>query len=295
MSYLLINKHLEVVIGAPTEFYKGSRFDASGNVVQVTLNQKHTFCTNEKKEHHNGFGFGLVNEFDIEQPYSYLKAKPGEWFHKIGVGELQKTDNEPYQFFKPYHKKELYYHVSQIGAEELVFQTESNNLKGVKYLYAKTITIFENQLWIKYQLKNIGTIAFETTEYCHNFLAINQRNLDASYALKLNSTICPNEFTANVNTHQLLNMGKNEITWKATPENDFFIENLTGTQQTCTGWQLQNTDEKAAVSEVVDFECTQMNLWGTTHVVSPELFFKTNILPKHEAVWRRKFTFYDLQ
>jgi len=295
MSYLLKNINLEVVIGAPTELYNGSRFDAAGNIFQVTLNQKHTFCTNEKKEHHSGYGFGLVNEFDIELPFSYPKAKPSEWFHKIGVGELQRISNEPYDFFKLYPKIQLNYRVNQKGSEEIEFEAESEQVRGMKYLYSKTIAISQNQLWIKYRLKNIGSDAFETAEYCHNFLAINQRNLDASYALKLNSAICPDEFTANVNTDQLLDMGNNEITWKATPENDFFIAGLTGTQQKCTGWQLRNIEEKAAVSEVIDFECNQMNLWGTTHVVSPELFFKTYLTPGHESVWRRKFTFYDLQ
>ena len=295
MSYLLKNKHLEVVLGAPTEFYNGSRFDASGNIVQVTLNQKHTFCTNEKKEHHTSYGFGLVNEFDIELPYSYLKAKPGEWFHKVGVGKLQKTSNEPYYFFKLYPKIQLKYRVNQKSSEEIEFEAESEQIREMRYRYSKNIAILKNQLWIKYRLKNTGTVAFETAEYCHNFLSINQRNLDASYALKLNAKICPDEFTANVNTLQLLDMGNNEITWRATPESDFFIEGLSGTQQKCTSWQLRNIDEKAAVSEVVDFECNQMNLWGTTHVVSPELFFKTYLMPGHESVWRRKFTFYDLQ
>jgi len=164
----------------------------------------------------------------------------------------------------------------------------------MKYEYSKTISIYENYLWIKYQLRNIGSVAFNTTEYCHNFLAVNNRPLDASYRLKIKQPIMPEHFSERVNTDGLLAFGKNEITLKTTPDSDFFIAQLNGDNQKCTGWQLENTEEKAAVSEVVDFEPMQMNLWGTTHVISPELFFNTILLPQEEAVWRRKFTFYEL-
>jgi hypothetical protein len=295
MSYLLKNKNLEVIIGAPTEFYNGSRFDLSGNIFQVTLNQKHTFCTTEKNEHLTDFGFGLVNEFDIEEPYSYKKASAGSLFHKIGVGTLLKADNEPYHFYKPYEFTALNYSITVNNEKnEIIFEAESVEINGMKYHYLKTISIDKNQLWVKYALKNSGSKSFKATEYCHNFLSINHLKLDASYRLKSNQPIQPELFIANINTEKVISIEKNEITWKSTPQNDFFIAGLTSSAQKCTGWHLENIAEKAAISEVIDFECTQMNLWGTAHVVSPELFFNVSLTPCQEAIWRRKYTFYDL-
>jgi hypothetical protein len=294
MSYLLKNKNLEVIIGAPAELYNGSRFDASGNIFQVTLNQKHTFCTTEKKEHHPEYGFGLLNEFDIEEPYSFKNAKPGSPFHKIGVGSLLKKTTGPYNFYQAYEKKMLDYSVSKTETNKIAFNAESINIRGMKYKYSKTISIVENRLVVEYYLKNTGLVTFDTTEYCHNFLAINKRKTDASYRLKINQYIEESQFKANVNTEQVLSIDKNEIVWKTTPEKDFFIAGLTGSTQKCTGWHLENIDEKAAVSETVDFDCKQINLWGNAHVLSPELFFTIHLAPGREIMWKRKYTFHDL-
>lgn len=294
MSYLLKNRNLELIIGAPTELYNGSRFDLSGNIFQVTLNGKHTFCTTEKKEHHPNSGFGLVNEFDIRQPFNYASAKAGSWFHKIGVGELLKNEEEPYNFFKKYEKTDLNYSVLTKGSDQIIFQAVSADIRGMKYQYIKRISITNNQLLIEYNLQNIGSHSFGTTEYVHNFMAINHRNIDASYRLKINQKIEPDQFNESVNTEKLIGFKQHELTWKATPVSDFFISGLTGSLQKCNGWTLENHEEKAAVSEVVNFDCTQLNLWGTTHVVSPELFFTTMLLPGHVAVWSRRYTFYEL-
>ena len=98
MPVYLRNDLLVVEIGEPGELYSGARFDHSGNIIQVKLKNKHTFFTTEKSAYKNTFGFGLLNEFDIEKPEYFEGTEIGGYFLKTGVGELLRENDQPYDF-----------------------------------------------------------------------------------------------------------------------------------------------------------------------------------------------------
>jgi hypothetical protein len=292
MSYILKNNQLEVEIAEPMERYRASRFDHSGNILQVTFEGKHTFCSSEKVMISSNHGFGLMNEFDIDEPFSFNGAKAGDYFHKIGVGALLKEEDQSYNFFTQYANQPLDYLVSMKGADQLIFHAESATIRGMAYQFTKKITIAGNQLVVEYQLLNSGSVSFDTSEYGHNFMAVNHRKVDASYVLKLNQTILPENFTAAVNL-DVLDIQANELSWKSVPASDFFISGLSN-NQLCKCWSIEHLLEKVGVSEEVDFECRHMNLWGNAHVVSPELFHKIKLEPNQQHIWHRSYTFYNL-
>lgn len=91
MGYRLSNGILTVDIADIGE-YKGTRFDWTGFITQVTLEEgKHTFCVPESLKPDEGTGGkGLCNEFGISRAIGYDEAPIGGWFPKIGVGLLQK-------------------------------------------------------------------------------------------------------------------------------------------------------------------------------------------------------------
>ncbi|MDA3929560.1 MAG: hypothetical protein PF541_11420 [Prolixibacteraceae bacterium] len=293
MSHLLKNNILEVEIGTPSEYYTGSRFDASGNIKQITLNGQHSFCASEKPSYNSAYGFGLLNEFDIDLPCNFAGAKNGEYFHKIGVGALLKQNNSPYNFFRSYEIKRLNYNVIQESDAQLIFETKSEPIREMQYEYSKKITLNENELLIEYSLKNSGLSKIQAKEYCHNFLAFNGQNIGKDYCLSLNENIVPSQFNETVNTENLIQYNSNKLNWQASPERDFFISGLSNGNPLCKSWTLENSKEKLSVKEELDSVCAHFNLWGTKHVVSPELFVGIDLSPNKEKKWQRKYTFYS--
>jgi len=294
MPVYLRNEFVEVEIGKPGELYSGSRFDHSGNIVQVTLNRKHTFCTSEKRVFTSDCGFGLMNEFDIDAPASFEKSGIGGSFLKIGVGELLREDDQLYNFSNLYKFEPAVFNVEMYEESRISFETQSEQLQGYRTNYRKEISISENVLTIDYHLKNIGEKRFVTEEYCHNFLAIDQHDMSGNYRLEFNFDLNPNQFAVMVDPNTDLVIGKNNIGWKRKPSGDVFIAELAGKESFHPMWKLMNAQSNVGVCEEVSFESTKVNLWGNGHVVSPEMFFKTELRPGEVANWQRKYTFFDL-
>ncbi len=104
MSIQLKNDTLCLELNKPGKVYQGSRFDWTGQIVQITYLDKHTFCTKELKDEKSNKiqGQGLYNEFGIDMPVGYYTCCPGDQFPKIGVGQLTKKYDISYDFFNPY-------------------------------------------------------------------------------------------------------------------------------------------------------------------------------------------------
>lgn len=294
MPKYLRNNILEVEIGEPGELYTGSRFDHSGNIRQITFNKKHSFCTTEKPEISTVLGFGLLNEFDINNPDGYSEVIPGEKFLKIGVGSLLKEDQKPYLFLNNYKNDPLEFEVILSDKTHLEFRAKSPLVAGIQTLYSKQLSISGNQLTIDYFLKNCGEKGFSTEEYCHNFISIAQHGVSADYLLKFDFELHPELFSKFVNPEGLMILTPNSVSWKNKPLYDFFIAGLSGSQQRKASWALTNKREKVGVSEHTDFESSRINLWGNGHVVSPELFHQISLAPGEEARWQRVYTFFEM-
>jgi hypothetical protein len=294
MPVNLKNTHLEVVIGCPMELYRGSRFDHSGNILQVTLNGKHKFCTSEKPEQSPWFGFGLMNEFDIDHPQGFNETPAGDYFYKLGVGQLLKDEDTSYNFFKNYEMLPRQFSISLEDKHGLIFQSEDEHADTATIDYQKKLSIHQNQLLIEYRLENKGSSILKTSEYAHNFISVNNTNIDSNYLLEFNFEMNPAHFEAIHNIDPLLNFNSHKITWTRTPDNDFFIRRLNGNTSTGKWWKLTNLAAGAGLKEEVSFEADLVNLWGTKHVLSPELFNEITIEPGQVARWWRKYTFFDI-
>jgi hypothetical protein len=294
MTCILKNNSLEVEIADPMEHYRASRFDHSGNILQVTLNKKHTFLTAEKKSLNPDFGFGLMNEFDIEEPCDYAETIPGKSFHKIGVGSLIKKNNGAYDFFNQYKNTPQVFNIENTSDKDIMYHSLSEMTNDIQLEYHKKISIEGSQLVIEYKLKNNGNKTIETSEYGHNFIALNHRPIGSDYQLSFNFALQPEIFKTVVDNEELLTFTASRLSWKATPENDFFIAEVNGNIEMARWWQITNTKEGIGIREDIDFECKQVNLWGTSHVVSPELFHHICLKPGEEAVWNRRYTFFEI-
>ncbi|MFP4979009.1 hypothetical protein ACE6ED_26660 [Paenibacillus sp. CN-4] len=291
MGYTLSNGVLTVEIN-DEEAAKGTRFDRTGFITQVTLHPgNHTFCVPESYTEGEGTGgSGLCNEFGISRTIGYDEAAPGEWFPKLGVGLLQRKGEEPYFFADRYPEQPFQVRVN-VTAEEVNYEAEPADCRGYSARLQKTIRLLENRLIINYTLTNTGVKPIETEEYVHNFVGINGAKVGKTYELMFPG---PAEVSApeSAYTEQLLQAEDNRISWTAEPDRQFYCL-LKGCDAEAQAyrWKLVHKPTGASVSESGSFPVAKAALWGDRHVISPEIFIQLSVQPGENASWWREYCF----
>lgn len=292
MSIILKNNRLKLEIDNPGENYKFSRFDHSGKITQITLDDKYSFCTveNIKTFNKENQGQGLYNEFGIGDPVGFDDCEIGEQFLKIGVGLLTKKDHEAYDFMKAYEYEPFKINIF-CGDDWIKFVTNPVNCRGYEVILTKFIKLTENSFIIQYELQNIGSKPINTSEYCHNFIAVNHLNIDENYGLKFPFKIDRSVMDEYVNTEDAVIFKDKRMIFKSTPENQFFFSHMEYNQDFKGKWEITNDKYGVAMKETTDFIPDKINVWGWKHVISTEIFYKISLDPGQKTNWQRKYEF----
>ena len=293
MTHILKNENLEIQIDLPLSNYNSSRFDWTGKIVSVKykgISVSGMEKLNDIDDTKSGKGF--YNEFGIEAPVGYNEISEGDWFHKIGVGLLKK-DGEGYLFSKMYEIQPAVFDIAA-KPENIIISCKSQNANGYAYEYEKDIKLVESGFIVKYHLKNTGAKTIITDEYDHNFIAVNNEFISSNYILKFPFNLKPELFDATVNPEGKVKIGQKEITFNATPSEQFFFSNLSGNETIEASWEIINTKSRIGISETASFKTNKVNLWGWKHVISPELFFDINVEPGKEIEWSRTYKVFEV-
>lgn len=293
MPVKLKNSQIELLIDFPTENYQGPRFDYCGKIVSLKYDD---ICLSGSetgnKDTDQNTGKGFYNEFGIDLPLNFDKTPVGNWFHKIGVGLLKKS-NSPYYFKNVYEVKPLSFKV-EYSTTKIVMECTSPLLMGYAYKLKKEIQLIENGYKINYYLENIGDHEIITNEYVHNFLLFNQQSIGTDYQLNFPFEIKPELFIETVNPENKVVIGKDTIRFDAALTRDFFFSNLSGNELVKAHWEIINIKQNLGMSETGDFKTNAINLWGVPHVMCPELFININLKPKKFKEWSRTYSVFKL-
>lgn len=293
MTYYLSSKNVSLQVDHPLKNYQGSRFDYTGKIISVKFKGVEIAGIERKQpENTNNLGRGFYNEFGMENPVGYEEAKPGDWFHKIGIGLLQRDEN-PYSFLKNYPIKPAHFEIEE-SESCLKISCIGGLISDYAYQLNKEIKVLENGFEIKSQLKNTGNKTIKTNEYNHNFIGINNEPIDENICLNLPFSPKQEEFFENVDPEKLICIKGNMIELAKSPTKDFFLGKINGSQKAQTNWELTHKKLKIGISEIGDFKLQKFNLWGCNHVISPEIFFEVNLAPNQAISWSRKYIFSTL-
>jgi hypothetical protein len=274
----LSSERLAVEVAEPGAIYRGSRFDWTGTVTQVTLDGQHTFCGAEPPG--GTGGVGLHNEFGLFVAIGYDEAAPGKPFPKLGVGLLTRPDDGPYQFARPHEIAPFPIIVSATGSAA-EFTVEPRECRGYAARLVKRLAVERDTLRIGYALENVGTRPLETHEYVHNFLSLDGLPVGAGYRLAV-PTASRDWLTPP------LRADGGEITWAQTPQEAFYGRTSAfAAADSC--WVL--TGGGLRVRECTDRPWMAFALWGTDSVVSPEAFVAVRVPPGETSSWQRTYTF----
>lgn len=287
---------LRLTIEDPGRVYKNSRFDWTGNISQILFENKFSFCSAETTGDFQGerHGQGLYNEFGIIKPIGYDDCAVGEKFPKIGIGLLTKKSNEAYDFLKTYVIDPFAIQI-ETGKEWARFTVSPKDCRGYSTELIKKIELSGNSFIIDYELANTGTQRIQTNEYCHNFIAINRSNIDEHYSLRVPCEIIePSSMIEAVNPENAVMLNTNSVNFNFAPERDYFYSPLTKFQSEYGEWEIAHDLIGVGMKESTDFIPELMNLWGSKHVISPELFIEIDLEPGQKLKWRRNYKFYYL-
>ena len=287
MPHTLQNEHLSIQMDLPEEGYQSARFDWTGKIKQVTFRGMPITGRELTDPGQPDQGWGLFNEFGMEQPIGFDEMEEGEWFHKIGVGLLQK-EATVYDFKKAYSIRPAQFEIHP-EKEKITLICRSELHGGYAYLLKKMIRLRSNGFILSYELTNTGDKSIRTHEYVHNFMAIAEDAINKRYRLTLPFSIRPELFGETVNPEYLVDIGEHQINFHGQPREPFFFSNLSGGESVSAQWTLENVQRQISISETGSFPCSAINLWGHGQVISPELFHEINLARGKTTRWSRAY------
>ncbi|MNJ62299.1 hypothetical protein D3C77_581360 [compost metagenome] len=84
-----------------------------------------------------------------------------------------------------------------------------------------------------------------------------------------------------------------DVTWKRTPDKPFYfrVDRFPSSSSTWI-WELLHQPSGVSVREISSFRVSAVAVWGTGHVVSPEIFVRIELAPGQSQNWSRVYEFY---
>ena len=166
---------LRIVLAAPGEYYRGTRFDHSGVFRAIYKDGRNYadewFPVYDPLKHDAVCGpseeFGEIG-FD--------EAAPGGRFLKPGIGWLRRPDGEAYDRFRLYELLDEGVRTTEVREDSVVFGQRLD-----RYNYLKTIRLSGNDSFeIIHFLENLGDTPLRCTHYNHNFFTLSNDSVGPS-------------------------------------------------------------------------------------------------------------------
>jgi hypothetical protein len=298
---------------ASTGFYRGTRFDWSGVIVDLEFAGHNYFPPWFQRTDPNVRDFtyegadiiaspctaitGPAEEFTSNgQPLGFSEAKPGGTFIKIGVGVLRRPDERPYDAYRLYEVADGGNWTINRTAASVQFRQElSDASTGYGYDYTKTVELDASKavLVLDHRLRNTGKRAIQTSVYDHNFFYLDRQPPSPEVRIVL-------PFKAR--TAQPLGDSPAEIR-----DNEIgFTKTLTGQDRaymTILGYgadprdydfRLENRKLGAGVRITGDRPLARLALWCIRAPLSLEPFVDMTIASGGEFTWSIRYEFYTV-
>lgn len=292
-SFQLKNYVLELVLDHPLSSYAYSRFDWTGKIVSVKYKGVE-ICSveNSADKTSNCIGKGFYNEFGIQSAIGFDEIEKGQWFPKIGIGLLKKV-TDIYDFSAAYKIKPAKFKVVE-QHNQLLLECHQEAHMGYAYVLTKKIQLNEMGFSINYCLQNKGSKTISTNEYNHNFISLAKKKMDRDILLTFPFTVNPKLFVKTVNPENLVEINEGSFSFKGTPKEQFFFENISGTKSVNAAWELINQENNIGIRETANFKTSAINLWGWQQVICPELFYEIKLKPGAVKNWTRTYEIFNI-
>lgn len=284
------NEQIQMKIFLPdveNGLYRATRFDWSGMIGSLKY-KDHEYFGYWKDTHDPLVHEDLVGPVEgyIEPGLGYKEARPGEGFIRIGVGVIEKADEDEYQMFKTYPILDYGNWSVEKGRDWITFTHEISSDFGYGYTYEKTIRLKPEGFTIMHKLQNNGEKIIETDQFNHNFFMIDGEVSGPAFTVNY-----PYALATEDDLQDLMYIKDDQLGF----EKEFIGTNLF---LTLTGYSNQPSDHKvtvinnksgAGVTLSLDQPIHSMCFWACETTLCPENFIWISVAPGEEMEWTAQY------
>lgn len=311
-SLTLASEGLEVRIALPDArngFYRGTRFDWSGMITQVTMDGSRFYgpwFSAVSPEVHDFLDLpggivvnplnaatGPVEEFanrDGETVPGYNAAPAGGTFIKIGVGRLRKPDLERYDHFRPYAIVDGgQWNVRRAKNRVTFVQRLRPGAEGFGYEYEKTISVSPGGVMtIAHRLRNIGSKPIDTQVYNHNIARFDDAETGPGVSVHF-----PFSIAGPVSAPTLARIDADTLQYTSAlkPGDRVQLPPQPGDAVTPPGPFRVTGANGASITMQTDTPLVRTVLWSIRHAVAVEPFTAIHVPPGGQQRWSWHYTF----
>jgi hypothetical protein len=281
---------------AKTGYYRGARFDWSGQISSLTWNGHEYFgqwFTTYDPTLHDAIQ-GPVEEFLTpgDTAPGYAEAGPGGTFVRIGVGVLRKPAGETsLQRFGRYEIVDPGTWTTTPGKDRIAFVHELKSPDGYAYRYRKVLRLDGDSLVLEHELVNTGTKPIATHVYNHNFFMLDRATTGPDIVVRF-----PFAPKAARPFNDLAEIRGREIAFLRPlgPRENVFSE-IEGFGPTAAdaGFEMENRATGAGVRVTGDKPLAKLLFWSAIRTACPEPYIDVSVAVGATTTWRTTYVFYQ--
>lgn len=307
--------HATVYLPDPVNgFYRGTRFDWSGVIGDLTFAGHHYYGPwfTKKDSTVRDYIFdgpditagscssttGPSEEFVTKEgsPLGFKQATAGQTFVKIGVGTLRKPDDKPYDTYRLYEIVDSGKWKVRAKSTSIEFtQVIVDKGSGYGYSYTKILRLEPGRpvLVIEHTLKNLGRLPIITSVYDHNFLVLDHQTTGPDFQVSFPFPIQPEKpIKASLGAVE----GNRILYRKELQGRDVFTVNIGGFKATPKDneFRVENSRLGVGVKITGDQPLEREELWSIRSTLAMEPFIHMTVAPGKTFHWSYSYLYYTL-
>jgi len=286
----IIHAHLYLP-DADNGYYRASRFDWSGIISNLECND-HIYYGQWYEKYDPLINDAIMGPVEAYDPVGFDEAKVGEGFVKIGVGVLEKPDDQSYNFQRFYKIMDNGKWKVKVKSDQVQFQ---HILKGTiyGYEYNKIVKLVKGKpiMTLSHTLKNTGTKTIETLVFDHNFLVMDKQITGPGFVLTL--PLNPNE-KLNARVQDYAKLQDNQLTFlKDLDRRNVSFKDMTNGDGADYSLEVENHKTGAGVKITGDRRISKLVFWSASKTICPEPYINIKIEPGQTFTWNITYEYYN--
>ncbi len=265
-------------------FYRAARFEWAGQMTELRVGKNTIFVPFHDDHQPLGVDHAAGPAEEFFEPIGYEDALPGESFIKLGVGLLRKPVENKYFFGSAYLPDTFLDWQTQASQDRVRYMQTLKDHQGYAYRYVKELILTNqpNGLIIEHQLTNTGTKRIVSNHYSHNFIRLNDTDIDKRYQIDFNFTpIAVNNVRSRLSLKgkRAIPLGKGTI---FTPMYGF---SKTSDSQLI----LSLIPDNLKLTITLDQPMIRFWLFASNRTLCPEMFTHIDLAPGQTKRWVRRY------
>lgn len=271
-------------------YYRATRFEWSGIIASLEYDG-HQYFGEWKNVHDPFFHEDLSGPVEgaINPGLGYTEAQTGGKFIRIGVGVLEKPEEEEYIWNKTYNILDHGKWKVDKGNDWIEFIHEINSDIGYCYIYTKRIDLKKDKpgFTITHILKNTGIKKIGTDQFNHNFFVIDGQTTGPDFTVTF-----PFKVSSPDDLKDLINIKNNKLLFRRELHQESIWLLIEGYKSNPKHHNviIRNNKTGAGIKFSVDKPLHRLAFWATTTTLCPENFIFISLDPGKEERWVSDYT-----